>query len=36
LGTKNKNDIKNHPFFGDINWDEIASLKIPPPARNVD
>ena len=26
-----KTDLKNHPFFADINWDDIANKKIPPP-----
>ncbi len=37
LGINNdKSDLKNHPFFEDINWDDIAKKKINPPVDIID
>lgn len=37
LGKTGAKVVKSHPWFSDINWDEIASKKISPPfiPRNV-
>ena len=31
LGVKNFKEIKNHPFFNDINFKKVFEKKIPPP-----
>jgi serine/threonine protein kinase len=31
LGTKSSDEIKNHPFFADINWDDLYNKRITPP-----
>ena len=31
LGAKNEDDIKNHPFFGGLNFDDVLNKKITPP-----
>ena len=31
LGTNNEDDIKNHPFFRDINFNDVFNKKIEPP-----
>ena len=36
IGINNdKSDLKNHEFFKDINWDDIANKKINPPCDMV-
>ena len=30
-----KQDLKNHPFFSDINWNQILNKKIIPPVEMV-
>lgn len=30
-GPRDAEDIKAHPFFKGINWDELYNLLIPPP-----
>ena len=37
IGISNdKNDLKNHEFFRDINWDDIMKKKVNPPVEMVD
>lgn len=31
LGSKGAYEIKAHPFFREINWDDILSMKVKPP-----
>ncbi|CAK4083658.1 unnamed protein product [Aphanomyces euteiches] len=31
LGNASANDIKNHPFFASINWDDLLARKLPAP-----
>ena len=31
LGAKGANEIKNHCFFKDINWNDILAMKVKPP-----
>ena len=31
LGAKGAEEIKAHPFFQNINWDDLKNLKIKPP-----
>ena len=35
IGVTNKDEIKNHPFFSDIEWDELAKKEIEPPINLV-
>jgi len=28
LGFSDKGEIKNHPFFKNINWDDVKDLKV--------
>lgn len=34
IGVLDKNEIKSHPFFADLNWQKILSKEINPP--NID
>ena len=36
LGVKNKDEIKNHEFFYDVDWDLLYQRRIPPPINLVD
>lgn len=31
LGSKSSDEIRNHPFFADINWDDLYNKRITPP-----
>ena len=31
IGVRNKDEIKSHPFFADIDWDKLLKKKIKPP-----
>lgn len=31
IGVKDKNEIKNHPFFKGIEWDKVLKKEYPPP-----
>ncbi|KAF1331478.1 Agc protein kinase, partial [Globisporangium splendens] len=31
LGSRSADDVKNHEFFNDINWDDLYARKIAPP-----
>ncbi|XP_062617568.1 ribosomal protein S6 kinase alpha-5-like [Saccostrea cucullata] len=31
LGAKSANEVKNHKFFKDLNWKQLAERKVPPP-----
>ena len=31
LGTNGAQEIRNHPFFSDINWNDILNQKVKPP-----
>ena len=31
LGVKGADDIKRHPFFKDVNFDDVLHKRIPPP-----
>jgi len=31
IGAKDKNEIKNHPFFAGIDWDKLLKKEIKPP-----
>ncbi|TYZ56947.1 hypothetical protein PybrP1_002823, partial [[Pythium] brassicae (nom. inval.)] len=31
LGSRSADDVKNHEFFSDINWDDLYARKISPP-----
>jgi len=31
LGVKDKNEIKNHPFFKDVNFDRVLKKECDPP-----
>ena len=31
IGVKNKNEIKIHPFFEEINWEKLENKEIEPP-----
>ncbi|XP_071488974.1 ribosomal protein S6 kinase alpha-5-like [Diadema antillarum] len=33
LGHQGVEEIKEHPFFKSLNWDDIAAKKVPPPFR---
>ncbi|KAJ3211351.1 hypothetical protein HDU67_004585 [Dinochytrium kinnereticum] len=33
LGSKNAEEIKNHPFFSEINWQKLMGRKYTPPFR---
>ena len=33
LGYKNYDDLKNHSFFRNINWDDMKNLKVDPPFK---
>jgi serum/glucocorticoid-regulated kinase 2 len=33
IGFNNISEIKEHPWFKDINWEEVMSLKIQPPIK---
>lgn len=30
IGAKDENEIKNHPWFADINWTHLLEKKIKP------
>jgi hypothetical protein len=36
LGVNNKDEIKNHEFFADIDWDLLYSRSIEPPINLVE
>lgn len=36
IGVKSKEEIKNHEFFAEIDWDLLYKKKIPPPINLVD
>jgi hypothetical protein len=36
IGVNNKEDIKNHEFFEDIDWDLLYERKIKPPVDLVE
>ena len=31
LGVENKNEIKQHPFFEGIDWDDVLNKRLVPP-----
>lgn len=31
LGSNGGNEVKSHPFFGSINWDDLYNRKVKPP-----
>lgn len=33
LGTKGGTEVKNHPWFGDIDWDKLVKKEIDPPFK---
>lgn len=33
IGFKNTDDIKEHPWFSDVNWNDVNDLKIEPPIK---
>ena len=33
MGKNSVDEIKNHEFFGNINWEEIYAKKISPPIK---
>jgi serine/threonine protein kinase len=33
IGTDNEEDIKQHPFFEDVDWDSVYRKEIPPPFK---
>ena len=36
LGSKgDAEEIKKHPYFKDVNWDDVYNKKIPPPSLKV-
>ena len=35
IGVTNKDEIKSHPFFSDIEWDKLARKEIDPPINLV-
>lgn len=36
IGISDKNEIKNHPWFNDIDWDKLAKKEIDPPLDLVE
>ena len=36
LGSKDKNELKNDPFFKDINWDRMQRKEYKPPVTEFD
>lgn len=30
MGTKNEDDIKNHPWFKDVDWEKLYKKEIKP------
>jgi hypothetical protein len=36
IGVKTKEEIKNHEFFSDIDWDQLFDKQISPPINLVD
>ena len=34
-GIKDAEEIKEHPYFKDVNWDDVYNKKIAPPPVNV-
>ena len=35
IGVTNKEEIKNHPFFSELDWDKLAKKEIEPPINLV-
>lgn len=35
IGVKDKNELKNDPFFKGINWEKLAKKEIEPPKLNI-
>lgn len=33
-GPSGADEIKRHPFFRDISWEDVYSKKLPPPVAN--
>lgn len=33
IGYDNTEDIKKHPWFADVNWDDVYNLKVPSPIK---
>lgn len=31
-GVKNKNDMRNHPFFAGLDWGKLERKELPPPS----
>ena len=36
LGSKSKEEVRNHPFFRGINWDNVLTRKLDPPFKEED
>lgn len=36
LGSKSKEEVRSHPFFRGINWDDVFGRKLEPPFREED
>jgi hypothetical protein len=36
LGANNHNDIKNHPFFKNLDWNDVYNKRLTPPSFSVE
>ena len=36
IGVKNKDEIKNHEFFEDVDWKKLYKRTIPPPVDLIE
>ena len=36
LGSKGRDEVRNHPFFRGINWDDVLNRKLEPPLLDED
>lgn len=35
LGTQGAEEVKSHPFFAEIDWEELAARNVPPPFKPI-